>query len=495
MNPLIHLCMAALLLAPAAGCAEQAAGQPKPAAADHRDPTARPVVGFTINLHHTQHLDQYLESVDQIAAMGCNTLQVITPAWQHNGASTDIYYKPGPGGGPTPEQLLTLLNHAKKRGLRTALMVTVLLEQPRGSEWRGKIMPDDWDAWWTSYHTVIHQAMDVALRAGVDDFAVGSELLTTEPERQRWTQLIASLRDRFDGRLYYSTNWDHYHVPRFWPQLDLIGINGYWNITTLAKDTDHPTHDELVARWRQIRTDLTNHAQRFDMPILITEVGYPALPWALKDPWNYVAPEGQQADPKAQAKGYRAFLEADQTPRNQPTRRLATRDPNITATHRRRVVLQMGPLLPGRPQRHRLRRPRQARLRPDQNLGANRRVKLGKKYQTAPPQPGPPQRKCSPTPQPNSTINLQKKPRHNAPRLSYLIKHCPETRPRITPDADASRPHLQPARRSCPERRSWARGSAWSRVLTRAPRVRGSRARPPWCHPQRSSSFLSSNCC
>jgi len=278
------------------------------ATAQTPEPT-EPVVGFTINLHHTEHLDKYLESVDQIAKMGCNTLQVITPAWQHNGASAEVYYKPGPGGGPTRDQLLTLLGHAKKRGLRTALMVTVLLEKPRGSEWRGKIMPGDWDTWWQHYHRVIHQAMDVALEAKVDDFAVGSELLTTEPERERWAALIDSLRQRFDGRLYYSTNWDHYHVPRFWDKLDLIGINGYWNITTLADDPDQPTHDELVQRWRQIRHDLTAHARRFNKPILITEIGYPALPWALKDPWNYIANDAKP-DPQAQARGYRAFLEA-----------------------------------------------------------------------------------------------------------------------------------------------------------------------------------------
>jgi len=284
---------------------------PLRAAADTQpEPAKGPTLGFTINLHHTEHLEKYLESVDEIAAMGCNTLQVVTPAWQHNGASSKVHYRPGPGGGPTREQLLTLLNHAEQRGLRTALMVTVLLTEPRGNEWRGKIMPGDWDTWWAHYHRVIHQAMDVALEAGVDDFAVGSELLTTEPERERWTELIDALRQRFDGRLYYSTNWDHYHVPRFWGELDLIGINGYWNITTLAADPDAPTHDELVARWRQIRADLVGHARRFNKPILITEVGYPTLPWALKDPWNYVAGKDQPPDPQAQAKGYRAFLEA-----------------------------------------------------------------------------------------------------------------------------------------------------------------------------------------
>ena len=44
--------------------------------------------------------------------------------------------------------------------------------------------------------------------------------------------------------------------------------------------------------------------------MLLSEVGYPSLPWASAHPWNYVASAGTKADHDAQARSYRAFFTA-----------------------------------------------------------------------------------------------------------------------------------------------------------------------------------------
>jgi hypothetical protein len=51
-------------------------------------------------------------------------------------------------------------------------------------------------------------------------------------------------------------------------------------------------------------------AERWDMPLLLSEVGYPSLPWASAHPWNYVATGDARADHEAQARSYRAFFAA-----------------------------------------------------------------------------------------------------------------------------------------------------------------------------------------
>lgn len=272
-------------------------------------PKHQPLCGFAISLHHTDHLHLYLQAIDEMATMGFNCVEVATPAFQTNGQSNQIRVETGPGRGPQRWQLLKLLHHAKRRNLTTALMPQVLFTDPRGNEWRGKIHPDQWDPWWHSYRRVIDYFLDVANETSVDIFSVGSELLSTERQSHRWAWLIGHARKRFGGRLTYSTNWDHYHVPTLWRDLDMIGISGYWDLSSSA-GSGPQTLGQLTNRWREIRQKLLGFAAAHNRPILFTEIGYPSLPWAIKDPWNYINDAQTHADPNAQAMGYASFLAA-----------------------------------------------------------------------------------------------------------------------------------------------------------------------------------------
>ena len=260
-------------------------------------------VGFAINVHHVDQLYDYLRAIDDLAALGCNAVEIVTPMYQRHGASTEIARPTDKC--PTDRQLRRILRHARRRGLRVNLMPIVLFSEPRGNEWRGKIEPDDWNAWWVAYVGEMLRFAGIAEAEGVDVLCVGSELLSTERQGGRWSDLIGRVRRRFTGRIAYSTNWDHYAAPTFWPHVDLVGINGYWRI---AADPDAPM-GEMVERWREIRRQVLDFRERVDRPVLFTEIGYPSLPWALEDPWNYIATD-QSATPRVQARGYRAFLAA-----------------------------------------------------------------------------------------------------------------------------------------------------------------------------------------
>lgn len=268
-----------------------------------------PWVGFSLNLHHSESIEPYLKAIDEIADLGCTALQIVTPVYQENGAATTIARPIGSGRSATTEDITALLERARQRGLRTALMPIVLFEQPRGNEWRGKIAVENWDAWWTSYEAVMDEFLTLAREHDVDLFYVGSELISTEAQEQRWRAWSAHCRERFDGLLSYSTNWDHYHWPAHWDALDVIAINGYWNVLSLT-DTEHPDDDAIAKRWRAIRESVLAYAERQRRPVLISELGYPSLPWAMRDPWNYIADASQSVDHAAQAKGYASFLAA-----------------------------------------------------------------------------------------------------------------------------------------------------------------------------------------
>jgi len=266
-------------------------------------------LGFSLNLHHTEHLPLYFDSIDELEKLGFKSLQVLTPAFQRDGAAERIEIVAEPGRCPTRRDLIDLLRYARRQGMHTTLMPTVLFTKPRGNEWRGRISPENWDNWWASYNDMIDYFLDIANEADVQMFCIGSELLSTEKHTRRWKKLIADIRSKFDGHLIYSTNWDHFHVPGFWEDLDLIGVSGYWNLTQGAANNP-PTDAELAARWASIQSGVMEFAKEKDRPILITELGYPSLTWALKDPWNYVKGTDGQMDSTPQARGYESFLKA-----------------------------------------------------------------------------------------------------------------------------------------------------------------------------------------
>ena len=279
-----------------------------------------PTVGFSINLHHTGQIELYLDAIDRMAAMGCDSVQVRTPMFQRHGAAETIaILDDGPGRSPRRADLVRLLRHARDRGLHTAMMPNVLFTEPRGNEWRGRIQPHDWDRWWASYRACMDYFVDIAVEADVSMLAVGSELVSTESQTERWTTLIANIRARYDGELYYSTVFNSYTRPTFWAQVDVLGVSGYWDLTQ-GTATDQPGDAQLAARWAAIRRDLLDYAATQRRPVLLTEIGYPSLPWALRQPWNYIH-KGAAADHATQARGiasaiaaWRNLLEPDADP-------------------------------------------------------------------------------------------------------------------------------------------------------------------------------------
>ncbi len=268
-------------------------------------PVTPPYLGVALNCHHIGDLELYFESVDHIAAMGANALVLVTPMFQHDVRANEVRLLPARC--PTDTQLVAILRRAEQHGLDTTLLPIVLLEHAAEKEWRGVIDPEDWSAWWASYDRFIAYYLDIANRAGVDRFIVGSELNSTEPQIEQWRRIIRRVRGSFRGEVAYASNWDRYDLVDFWDELDLICVSAYFE---LVDEGETPTPERLRERWIHERDRMLRIARRFDKPLYLTELGYPSVPWSVVYPWNYVAAEDTPADHAAQAAGYRAFFEA-----------------------------------------------------------------------------------------------------------------------------------------------------------------------------------------
>jgi hypothetical protein len=259
-------------------------------------------------------MDKYKKSVDEIAAVGADTVKFVVDARQENAGSGKIYLDLRMT--PTPEALGDLIQHAKKKNLRVILMPIVLLDDPRDdTEWRGKIAPlqdnGGWRSWWDSYRAMLGHFAWIAQANQVDVLVVGSELVSTESQVDQWTRTIDHVRATFKGRLTYSSNWDHYTSVPFWDQLDLIGMNSYWKMTDDHKRGNDVTLDDVKQHWKDIQHDLLPFVERTGKPLLFLEIGWFSQDNVAFEPWDYTkGTDEAPIDLQVQQRLYEGFFQS-----------------------------------------------------------------------------------------------------------------------------------------------------------------------------------------
>ena len=269
--------------------------------------------GVVLQVHDRKRLAEFHKAIEQIADLGADSISLVFTAYQKDGASSHVGRPPSM---VTHDELVGLIRFARSRGLRVLLAPIVLLTDPRGTEWRGKIVPDDPATWWAEYREYIDFVAKAAAEGGAEVLSVGSELNQLEASTDEWRDLIKFLRVHYPKlKLGYQANWDRYWKAKFWEDLDFAMISSFY---TLATDENaQPTVDDLAQAWDAIQENgsVNHHKARLlewqktiGKPILFDEVGYCSLRGTACHPWNY-CPEGPgTVDLNEQANCYKAFL-------------------------------------------------------------------------------------------------------------------------------------------------------------------------------------------
>lgn len=260
--------------------------------------------GITLQIHSPDQAAIATKLIDEIADNKINTLALVVAGYQECAASTSIFIDIRRA--PSDDQIRKMIAYARGKGLRVTLMPIVLLENARDGEWRGKINPEGgrWDDWWERYTNFIMHYAHIAQDSKVELFTVGSELISTEKQTDRWRGLIKKVRAKFDGRLTYSANWDHYKVPEFWDDLDIVGMTTYYDLV----GGKAPKDEVLRASWAKIKKEVQDWQRKVNRPVLFTEVGWPNQVTAAEFPWDYYR-SMDKPDPDLQARCYKTFFE------------------------------------------------------------------------------------------------------------------------------------------------------------------------------------------
>lgn len=243
----------------------------------------------------------YGELLDEIVAVGATDLSLVVRWQQTTVEDTAIISLPGL---TAPDTLLEwVIKQANTRGLRVFLMPILHIKERKMGVWRGTLKPKNPALWWKAYTRFILHYARLSARTNVELFAVGSELLSMESQRDPWLKLIKQVRALYKGKLTYSSNWDHFEVVSFWDKLDVVGMTAYQE---LSDDSD-PTVETLKKGWRGFQQRLKFWAMVQNHQYIFTEIGYPSHPKGAAHPWDY-RPQGKPS-PMLQARAYRAMVE------------------------------------------------------------------------------------------------------------------------------------------------------------------------------------------
>ena len=271
------------------------------AAANDRPATPPYLNGAVLGLHYQEpHLD-YHRQIDELAAAGFRHVCLLFSAFLADAEATTIDRSHRRC--VTDARLIETIRYAKQAGLSVMLLPIMLLLDAGEDDWRGTLRPKDEGAFWLEYDRFLCHYLDIAEAGNADIVSIGSELGSLEDRTEVWTRLIAHARGRFRGFLCYSANWDHVHVPRFFGQLDLVGMTAYFSLT---EDRD-PSPADLEAGWRRVASRLERSVGVLGKPVIFTEIGYASQNGINTDPWNYVM-NTDEIDLEEQAQCTAAFV-------------------------------------------------------------------------------------------------------------------------------------------------------------------------------------------
>jgi len=105
---------------------------------------------------------------------------------------------------------------------------------------------------------------------------------------QLWYQLIAEVRQSYNGQLTYAANFDNYQSVQFWDALDFIGINAYFKLREFRPEQSEEQQFEAIqVSWDTIFSEIQQLQVRdsLEQKVIFTELGYiyrkncTVMPW------------------------------------------------------------------------------------------------------------------------------------------------------------------------------------------------------------------------
>ncbi|MCL5064332.1 MAG: glycosyl hydrolase family 53 [Firmicutes bacterium] len=206
--------------------------------------------------------------------------------WQEHVFSTEIGFDYGYT--VTDHDLEHVIQLARNLGLKVLLKPVV---NSKDGFWRGLIQfPDEegartdyWQAWFRSYRNFMNHYAELSHDFALDMFCIGCEMVKTEHREREWREVIADVRERYNGPIVYNANHGTEEQVTWFSELDLIGTSAYYPVASRPG----ATWQEMAERWQTVKPRLERLAERFQKPLVFMEIGCRSARGAAQMPWDF----------------------------------------------------------------------------------------------------------------------------------------------------------------------------------------------------------------
>ncbi len=172
--------------------------------------------------------------------------------------------------GERPEGVRETIRKAHQAGIKVMLKPQVYV--PGG--WTGALdfnTDADWESWESTYRYYILYFAELAQAEQADLFCIGTEFNRAISKRPAyWHDLVQKIKEKYQGKLTYSANWDDWDRVPFWADLDYIGLGGYFPLV----EAQTPSVEALKTAWKPIKARIAQYSADQHRQVLFTEFGY-----------------------------------------------------------------------------------------------------------------------------------------------------------------------------------------------------------------------------
>lgn len=246
------------------------------------------LVGFDVPVPHLDDLDQAKARLDRVVELGANAVRLLVPLYQPHAGSREPRLDQRTGRGPTDADLLSLIEHARKLGLHTAVTPRIALTRPPQGQRIADLAPPQWEAWWIGYAQGVTHYARLSARGGVDVFGISDGLDSAlDPLRHvgalnRWDALIADVRDSFTGPVVIWAGTKRAAVTADALDLDWIGIRPGLAFEERDLRSERRLEKAVRQQWDALRRTASDASEQQQRPAALAGIGLPAR----SDGWN-----------------------------------------------------------------------------------------------------------------------------------------------------------------------------------------------------------------
>ncbi|UWG98153.1 hydrolase [Dehalobacter sp. DCM] len=205
------------------------------------------------------------------------------------------------------KKAIKLIRMLRYRGINVILEPYPYIQN--GEKYETALLPDNVDLWFTNWKAVLQELIhDVAKPNKVYAICIGSNFEKFEDRTDYWTDVADFVRQEFQGKMTYRTNWwytavwntdndpqNDTYTPKLnnpiFGKVDFISVAAYFELS----DKETNTVENLISaiyktkiynREQNIYSELKSLSGKWNKPIFFGELGFPKRNGAATHPWN-----------------------------------------------------------------------------------------------------------------------------------------------------------------------------------------------------------------